>query len=197
MAKRCLAILSPGDMGHAVGALLAERGFRVVSALGGRSELTCNRAESAGIALTCEVADAVICPGFGGCVRVGGGFEEIAVVVRVFGAVTVGVDDGGEVADVVVFVGHEALAGPLCPDEAVEVVVKVFGDHAAFVPNCFYGADVVIDGFDGLAFGVGDANFTVEGVVSVGGGMAASVSLGVDLAHGSPGRPRRPCIPKG
>jgi 3-hydroxyisobutyrate dehydrogenase-like beta-hydroxyacid dehydrogenase len=36
-------------MGHAVGALLAERGFRVVSALAGRSKLTRARAERAGI----------------------------------------------------------------------------------------------------------------------------------------------------
>ena len=49
MAARCVAILSPGDMGHAVGALLAERGFRVVTALAGRSELTRARAERAGI----------------------------------------------------------------------------------------------------------------------------------------------------
>lgn len=49
MSKRCLAVLSPGDMGHAVGALLAGRGFRVVSALAGRSELTRARAERAGI----------------------------------------------------------------------------------------------------------------------------------------------------
>jgi len=36
-------------MGHAVGASLVERGFRVVTALAGRSELTCARAERAGI----------------------------------------------------------------------------------------------------------------------------------------------------
>ena len=49
MAISCVAILSPGDMGHAVGALLAERGFRLVSALAKRSELTRSRAERAGI----------------------------------------------------------------------------------------------------------------------------------------------------
>jgi 3-hydroxyisobutyrate dehydrogenase-like beta-hydroxyacid dehydrogenase len=36
-------------MGHAVGALLAERGFRVVTSLAGRSELTRDRAARAGI----------------------------------------------------------------------------------------------------------------------------------------------------
>ena len=50
MATSCVAILSPGDMGHAVGALLRERGFRLVSALTDRSELTRARAERAGIA---------------------------------------------------------------------------------------------------------------------------------------------------
>ena len=49
MATTCVGILSPGDMGHAVGALLAERGFRLVSALAERSELTRSRAERAGI----------------------------------------------------------------------------------------------------------------------------------------------------
>jgi 3-hydroxyisobutyrate dehydrogenase-like beta-hydroxyacid dehydrogenase len=49
MASTCVGILSPGDMGHAVGALLAERGFRLVSALAGRSELTRRRALRAGI----------------------------------------------------------------------------------------------------------------------------------------------------
>lgn len=49
MAARCVAILSPGDMGHAVGISLAERGFRLVSSLADRSELTRERAARAGI----------------------------------------------------------------------------------------------------------------------------------------------------
>lgn len=49
MTKKCVAILSPGDMGHAVGACLAGRGFRVITSLAGRSELTRARAERAGI----------------------------------------------------------------------------------------------------------------------------------------------------
>jgi len=49
MASTCVAILSPGDMGHAVGALLRERGFRLVSVLADRSELTRDRAARAGI----------------------------------------------------------------------------------------------------------------------------------------------------
>ena len=49
MAATCVGILSPGDMGHAVGAFLAGRGFRVITALAGRSELTRARAGRAGI----------------------------------------------------------------------------------------------------------------------------------------------------
>jgi 3-hydroxyisobutyrate dehydrogenase-like beta-hydroxyacid dehydrogenase len=45
----CIAILSPGDMGHGVGAFLGARGYRVVTALDGRSSSTRARAERAGI----------------------------------------------------------------------------------------------------------------------------------------------------
>ena len=44
-----IAILSPGDMGHAVGRVLVERGARVVTALAGRSAQTRERARRAGI----------------------------------------------------------------------------------------------------------------------------------------------------
>lgn len=46
---RCIGIVSPGDMGHAVGALLARRGLRVVTTLEGRSEATRDRARRAGL----------------------------------------------------------------------------------------------------------------------------------------------------
>jgi 3-hydroxyisobutyrate dehydrogenase-like beta-hydroxyacid dehydrogenase len=49
MAPQCIAILSPGDMGHAVGASLGRRGHRVVTALAERSAATRRRAERAGI----------------------------------------------------------------------------------------------------------------------------------------------------
>lgn len=49
VSEKCVGILSPGDMGHAVGSLLVGRGFRVITALAGRSELTRARAERAGI----------------------------------------------------------------------------------------------------------------------------------------------------
>ena len=44
-----VALMSPGDMGHAVGALLKRHGARVVSALGGRSQRTVDLASAAGI----------------------------------------------------------------------------------------------------------------------------------------------------
>jgi 3-hydroxyisobutyrate dehydrogenase-like beta-hydroxyacid dehydrogenase len=47
--KPTVAIMSPGDMGHAVGARLRERGLRVISQLDGRSERTRALAARAGI----------------------------------------------------------------------------------------------------------------------------------------------------
>ena len=44
-----VAILSPGDMGHAVGRILRERGLRVVTCLAGRSPRTRGLSEKAGI----------------------------------------------------------------------------------------------------------------------------------------------------
>ena len=49
MAITTVAILSPGDMGHAVGRLLRERGLRVVTCLAGRSARTRGLSEKAGI----------------------------------------------------------------------------------------------------------------------------------------------------
>ena len=46
---RSIAIISPGNMGHAVGRLLGSRGFDVVTALAGRSERTRGLAARAGI----------------------------------------------------------------------------------------------------------------------------------------------------
>ena len=51
--KPTVAIMSPGDMGHAVGATLRDGGLRVVSQLDGRSERTRELAAQAGI----EVVD--------------------------------------------------------------------------------------------------------------------------------------------
>jgi 3-hydroxyisobutyrate dehydrogenase-like beta-hydroxyacid dehydrogenase len=49
MGLDTVAILSPGDMGHAVGGLLRERGLRVLTCLDGRSERTRTLSEKAGI----------------------------------------------------------------------------------------------------------------------------------------------------
>jgi 3-hydroxyisobutyrate dehydrogenase-like beta-hydroxyacid dehydrogenase len=48
-AGRTVGILSPGDMGAGIGAVLRETGLDVLTCLRGRSELTCLRAEEAGI----------------------------------------------------------------------------------------------------------------------------------------------------
>ena len=44
-----VALMSPGDMGHSVGALLKKNGVRVITALEGRSQRTMGLAEAAGI----------------------------------------------------------------------------------------------------------------------------------------------------
>ena len=48
MGLRTIAILSPGDMGHGVGRVLAERGYAVTTCLAGRSRPTRERAAAAG-----------------------------------------------------------------------------------------------------------------------------------------------------
>ncbi len=46
---KTIAILSPGEMGHAIGRVLANRGRRVITSLAGRSERTAGLARAAGI----------------------------------------------------------------------------------------------------------------------------------------------------
>jgi len=48
MAAEKVAILSPGDMGHAVGRALAEHGVQIITCLAGRSERTQALARAAG-----------------------------------------------------------------------------------------------------------------------------------------------------
>lgn len=50
MADITIGLLSPGDMGHAVGKMLIDHGARVITCLDGRSERTRGLAEKAGIA---------------------------------------------------------------------------------------------------------------------------------------------------
>lgn len=49
MSLPCIAIMAPGDMGHAVGRVLREHGHDVVTCLAGRSARTCGLAEMAGL----------------------------------------------------------------------------------------------------------------------------------------------------
>lgn len=49
MSFRTVAVLAPGDMGHAVGAVLRQGGLRVVTNLAGRSARTAQLAKTAGI----------------------------------------------------------------------------------------------------------------------------------------------------
>ena len=59
MAIETVAILSPGDMGHAVGQLLREHELKVVTCLTGRSQRTKDLAELAGIADVPDMNDMV------------------------------------------------------------------------------------------------------------------------------------------
>ncbi|KAA1283146.1 MAG: hypothetical protein EGP13_03660 [SAR202 cluster bacterium] len=49
MSIESVAILSPGDMGHAIGQLLKEHEMRVLTCLSGRSTRTKELSEKAGI----------------------------------------------------------------------------------------------------------------------------------------------------
>ena len=49
MSIRTVAVLSPGDMGHAVGRVLRENGLRIITCLNGRSDRTRELAHRAGI----------------------------------------------------------------------------------------------------------------------------------------------------
>jgi 3-hydroxyisobutyrate dehydrogenase-like beta-hydroxyacid dehydrogenase len=54
MSIHTVGIISPGEMGHAIGAVLHQHGMRVITNVHGRSARTVNRAKAAGIS---EVAD--------------------------------------------------------------------------------------------------------------------------------------------
>ncbi len=59
MAIRTVAIISPGEMGSAVGKALGINGYRIVSSLSGRSEATRARAAAAGFEDAGSLADVV------------------------------------------------------------------------------------------------------------------------------------------
>ena len=52
MTVKKVAILSPGDMGHAVGRVLSEHGFDILTHLEGRSQRTCALAKDAGFQIS-------------------------------------------------------------------------------------------------------------------------------------------------
>ncbi len=60
MALRRIAILSPGDMGHGVGKVLAERGYTVITCLAGRSQRTRELAAAAGFGDVPSLEDVVL-----------------------------------------------------------------------------------------------------------------------------------------
>ena len=49
MTSDTIAILSPGEMGHAIGRVLVNHGFRVITSLAGRSRRTADLSQAAGI----------------------------------------------------------------------------------------------------------------------------------------------------
>ena len=59
MSFNSVAILSPGEMGSAVGGSFVEYGFTVITTMDGRSEPTCERANAAGILDGGSLADVV------------------------------------------------------------------------------------------------------------------------------------------
>src|SRR5258706_5311233 len=67
MAIKTVGVLSPGDMGSAIGATLRENGLRVLTSLEGRSERTRGLAQQAGFSDAgslqdlVQQADAVLC----------------------------------------------------------------------------------------------------------------------------------------
>ena len=59
MTVKKIAILSPGDMGHAVGRALFEHGFEILTHLEGRSERTCVLAQDAGFRISATLNELI------------------------------------------------------------------------------------------------------------------------------------------
>jgi len=59
MTVKKIAILSPGDMGHAVGRVLFEHGFEILTYLEGRSERTCTLAQDAGFRISATLNELI------------------------------------------------------------------------------------------------------------------------------------------
>ena len=60
MTVNTVAIMSPGDMGHAVGQVLSESGLDVITCTEGRSQRTRDLAELAGLRQVATLEDMVI-----------------------------------------------------------------------------------------------------------------------------------------
>jgi 3-hydroxyisobutyrate dehydrogenase-like beta-hydroxyacid dehydrogenase len=59
MTAKKIAILSPGDMGHAVGRALSEHGFEILTHLEGRSQRTCALARDAGFRISATLNELI------------------------------------------------------------------------------------------------------------------------------------------
>ena len=59
MTVKKIAILSPGDMGHAVGRVLSEQGFDILTHLEGRSQRTCALAKDAGFRISATLNELI------------------------------------------------------------------------------------------------------------------------------------------
>jgi 3-hydroxyisobutyrate dehydrogenase-like beta-hydroxyacid dehydrogenase len=86
----CVGILSPGDMGSGVGAVLHEHGLRVLTCLAGRGAGSRERAERAGIqevsdleqlVRQCDIVLSIVPPSVAGAVA-----DQVAAAVRASGA---------------------------------------------------------------------------------------------------------------
>ena len=121
-----VAILSPGDMGHAVGQLLREHELRVVTCLTGRSERTKALSERAGII---DVSD----------------FEQMVVQSDVVLSITVSESAPGvasSVADAVRSTGTELLfaeCNAIAPQVALEIEPVILNAGARFVDASIIG----------------------------------------------------------
>ena len=121
-----VAILSPGDMGHAVGQLLREHELRVVTCLTGRSERTKALSERAGII---DVSD----------------FEQMVAQSDVVLSITVSESAPGvasSVADAVRSTGTELLfaeCNAIAPQVALEIEPVILNAGARFVDASIIG----------------------------------------------------------
>jgi 3-hydroxyisobutyrate dehydrogenase-like beta-hydroxyacid dehydrogenase len=133
MDIQTVGILSPGDMGHAIGARLQQHGLRVITSLAGRSARTAALAQEAGIVAVADdatlVREADILLSILPPARAYGFAERIASVLRQTGAT-------------LLFVDCNAIAPGTA--QAIEQVITEAG--GAFVDACIIGSPPKIAG---------------------------------------------------